>query len=79
MHVPMFKGVGKEWLPTFGVSWQVPQLPCSEEMPPATKPPADTSSLMPATPVMLMGFELNMACPRATAARGEVDGIARAF
>src|SRR6202140_1268921 len=25
--VPMFKGVGKEWLPTFGVSWQVPQVP----------------------------------------------------
>src|SRR5215467_7017748 len=44
-------------------------------MPPATKPPADRSSLMPATPVMLMVLELKMACPRAIAARGDVSGV----
>src|SRR5580704_19702435 len=44
--VPMSNGVGKEWLPTFGVSWQVPQVPCKTRIPPATRPPAATSSLI---------------------------------
>src|SRR6266853_2534360 len=43
-------------------------------MPPATRPPAESSSSIPATPVMLIGFELKMACPRATAARGLAGG-----
>src|SRR5215472_11759753 len=71
----MFKGVGNEWLPTFGVSWQVPHVPVSEGIPPLPpKPPANTSSLMPATPVILIGLELKMTCPRATAGLGDVWG-----
>src|SRR6266704_6150046 len=58
----------------FDVSWQVPQVPSSEGIPPATRPPADKSSLIPATPVMVIGFELKIACPRATAARGVGEG-----
>ena len=46
----------------------------TDGMPPGTRPPAATSSFMPATPVMLMGLELNRACPRAIAARGSSDG-----
>jgi hypothetical protein len=34
--VPMSSGVGKEWLPTLEVSWHVPQVPWSAEMPPVT-------------------------------------------
>jgi len=41
------------------------------------KPPADATSLIPATPVMLMGCELKMAWPRATAARGESGRLSR--
>ena len=44
--------------------------PCSEGS--LTRPPADTSLFNPATPVMLMGLELKMSCPRATAALGSV-------
>src|SRR5690348_5861992 len=72
--VPMFNGVGKEWLPAFKVSWHVPHVPVSEGIPPATRPPADTSSLIPATSVMFMGLELKIACPRAMAARGSPYG-----
>src|SRR5580765_123669 len=75
----MLSGVGNEWLPTLGVSWHVPQKPATTGMPPGTRPPADLSSLSPATPVMLMGVELNSASPRATAAlgscRGSVDHV----
>jgi hypothetical protein len=41
---------------------------------PSNQPPAERSSLIPATSVMLMGLELKMACPRATAARGFAGG-----
>ena len=70
----MFKGVGKEWSPTLGVSWQVPQVPVSDGIPPETSPPSETSSLIPATPVMVMGLVLKMACPLATDARKSCEG-----
>ena len=38
------------------------------EIPPGTRPPVATSSLMPATPVMLIGLELKITSPRAIAA-----------
>ena len=72
--VPMSSGVGNEWLPTFGVSWHVPHVPSSEGTPPAASPPNETSSLMPFTPVMVIGFELKIAWPRAIAALGLVGG-----
>src|ERR1700722_18430324 len=72
--VPISNGVGNEWFPIFGVSWQVPHVPVREETPPAANPPAETSSLIPATPVILIGLELKIACPRATAARGSAGG-----
>src|SRR5215471_19194080 len=43
-------------------------------MPPGTRPPADTSSLRPATPVILICLELKIACPRAIDARGSWGG-----
>ncbi len=70
----MFNGVGKEWLPTLGVSWQVPQVPVSDGIPPETSPPWETSSLMPATPVIVIGLVLKMVCPRATEARKSYEG-----
>src|SRR4029077_12980991 len=70
----MLRGVGKEWLPTFEVSWQVPHVPVNDAMPPGTNPPAAASSLIPATPVMLIGLESKIISPRATAARGSAWG-----
>src|SRR3974377_1389627 len=72
--VPMFKGVGNEWLPTLGVSWQGPPGSVSAGMPTATRPPSDSSSLMPAPPAIVMGLVLKMAWPRATDARNSWDG-----
>src|ERR1700744_6561618 len=71
---PISSGVWKEGLTTFGVSWHVPHVPVSDGMPPATRPPSATSSLIPATPVILIGRELKSASPRATAALGSRVG-----
>src|SRR5260370_12310487 len=60
----------------FGVWGEVPPVQKGEKIPPSPRRRADTSWLRPATPVMLMGLELKMACPRATAARGDVLGSA---
>src|SRR5579883_3026513 len=68
---PIFKGVGKEWFPTFGVSWHVPQVPVKAGSP---APPAATLSLRPATPLIRIGLELNRFWPRAIAARGSGGG-----
>ena len=57
----MSSGTGREWLPTFGVSWQVVQVPLMAGAP--------SASLRPATPVIVSGWVLNTACPRATALR----------
>src|SRR5437764_5694957 len=72
--VPMLSGVAKEWLPSRGVSWHVPHVPMSFGMPPDTSPPADASSLIPATPVMLIGMELKSDSPRAIAERWSESG-----
>src|SRR5579862_7213473 len=66
----MFSGAGKEWSPTFGESWQVPQLPVREANP--------NTSFMPATPVMLIGFVLNTAWPRTILARAGFCEFAQA-
>src|SRR5689334_19946273 len=56
-ETPIFNGAETEWLPTLGESWQVPQVPEKEAR--------FRSSLRPPTPVILIGFELNRAWPRA--------------
>ena len=45
-----------------GESWQVPHVPVNDAGIPVT-------SLIPATPEIVIGFELNMACPLAMLAR----------
>src|ERR1700691_195153 len=61
LAMPILIGSLTEWLPTSGVSWQVPQNPETVVRP--------GRSLMPATPVMVIGVLLNRASPRATAWR----------
>jgi hypothetical protein len=56
---PMFSGALTEWLPELGVSWQVPQKPAMLCW--------FSTSLRPATPVMLIGTLLNTCSPRAIA------------
>src|SRR5574341_190511 len=55
-----------EWLPTFGVSWQVLQVPLTVDLP--------NVSFSPATPVILNGMELKTCSPRARARRAWVTG-----
>src|SRR5262249_25379978 len=52
-----------EWLPTFGVSWQVVQLPLITGMP--------SASFKPPTPLIAIGLVLNNFWPRAIDARAE--------
>src|ERR1051326_9012490 len=53
---------GTEWLPTFGVLWQVVHVPVNEAGTPGM-------SFKPVTPEIVIGKVLNRASPRATAAR----------
>src|SRR5471032_2064361 len=58
---PVLNMRGTECVPEFGVSWQLAQLPrCSG---------VRSSSLKPATPVMLNGLVLKICSPRAIEAR----------
>jgi hypothetical protein len=50
----MFNGAETEWLPTLGASWQVPHVPENDVGSPVT-------SFIPATPEIVIGFELNTA------------------
>src|SRR5579871_3203513 len=59
---PMFRGADTEWLPALGVSWHVPHDPIKEAGRPGT-------SLIPATPEMVIGLPLKTASPRAMLAR----------
>src|SRR5260370_23601497 len=58
LATPMFKGALTEWLPTLGLSWQVPQTPSMLGR--------LRTSLRPVTPVMLIFVVLNTSSPRAT-------------
>src|SRR6266700_6246032 len=58
LDMPILRGALTECLPTFGVSWQVPQKPGMLGTP--------STSLRPATPVMLICVALKTASPRAT-------------
>jgi hypothetical protein len=58
---PMSSGNGTEWLPTFGVSWQVVQVPMMTGW--------ARASLSPVTPVMAIGCVLKSRAPRAIASR----------
>src|SRR5260370_11459285 len=58
LAMPMFRGALTEWLPTLGVSWQVPPNPAMLGR--------LRTSLRPATPVMLIFVGLNPSLPRAT-------------
>src|SRR4051812_2607907 len=58
----MFKGAETEWSPKFGESWQVPQVPEKDAGSPGT-------SLIPATPEIVIGLDVKRACPRAMLAR----------
>ncbi len=58
---PMSSGRPTEWLPTFGVLWQLLQVPATSAWP--------STSLKPPTPEMVSGRLLNSASPRTIAAR----------
>src|SRR5215467_1345333 len=67
----MFSGAETEWFPTLGESWHVPHVPGIEAK--------FKSSFSPATPVMLIGFELNSIWPRTILARRSFrDALAHA-
>src|SRR5689334_4283768 len=61
---PMLRGADTEWLPKFGLSWQLVQVPVNE-----AGVPKAASSLIPETPTMVIGLELNNAWPRTIDAR----------
>ena len=64
--IATFTGSATEWLPMFGESWQLLQLPWITDRP--------VTSLSPATPLMSIGIELNNCSPRAIAARARPRG-----
>ena len=69
--MPIFNGAETEWSPAFGLSWHVPQVPEKDAGSPGT-------SLIPATPEIVIGFELKTACPRAMLARAGLCEFAQA-
>src|SRR5690348_13097467 len=62
--VPMSRGSGREWLPTFGVLWQVVHVPATEGRP--------STSFSPRTLVIVSTWVLKICSPRAIACR---DGV----
>src|SRR5215470_6790480 len=62
---PIFNGAFTEWLPAFGVSWQVVHVPVNE--PGTATPLGKISSLRPATPEIVIGSELKRRSPRTIA------------
>src|SRR5437899_8200532 len=63
----MLMASGTEWFPTFGVLWQVVQVPVNEAGTPA-------APLRPATPEIVMGSVLNRSWPCAIDARAALVG-----
>src|SRR5438094_5506346 len=64
---PMSSGAFTEWLPTFGESWQTPQVPVIEDG--TATPLANVWLFSPATPLIVNVFVLKIAWPRAMALR----------
>src|SRR5215467_4270590 len=67
---PMLSGAFTEWLPAFGVSWQVVQVPVNTA---GTVTPFENVWLFkPATPEITIGLVLKIVSPRAIALRVRV-------
>src|SRR5881396_3734288 len=66
---PMLSGATIEWLPEFGASWQVVQVPWKDAGSAGLK---GLLKFRPATSEMVNIFELKVAWPRATARRASL-------
>src|SRR6266581_1566560 len=66
---PMLSGATIEWLPEFGASWQVVQVPWKDAGSGGLK---GLLKFSPATPEIVNAFELKVAWPRATARRASL-------
>src|SRR5690242_11600179 len=78
---PMLSGAFTEWLPTFGVSWQVVQVPVNRSG--SVTPFGKVKLLRPATPLSTIGLVLKMTSPRAIdrrarSASSDADRLGRA-
>src|SRR6267143_2978257 len=66
---PMLSGATIEWLPEFGVLWQVVQVPWKDSGSGGLK---GLLKFNPATPEIVNAFELKISWPRATARRASL-------